>query len=62
MSGRSGAGGDVYAVAVVLMVGTEGVGKIEVVYGVYGEVDKRFFNAVGSKYLPYYVLARGEEG
>ena len=33
-----GAGGDVYAVAVVLLVGAEGVGDIEVVDGVDGKV------------------------
>ena len=52
-----GAGGDVYAVAVVLLVGAEGVGDIEVVDGVDGEVYQGLADAVGPEHLADDVFA-----
>ena len=53
-----GAGGDVYAVAVVLLVGAEGVGDIEVVDGVDGEVYQGLADAVGQR-VSYWMQGEG---
>ena len=51
-----------YAVAVVLLVGAEGVGDVEVVYGVDGEEYEGLTDAVGRGHLAHDVFASLPKG